>query len=165
MRNDHSGLARFNALSAEDAHDVLAGCLAVPRWIEEVGAGRPFPDQAALTALARAAAEQLTDDELEAALSRHPRIGERRDTDDAGAAYSRAEQAGISPGDELRAANVEYEERFGRVFLIRAAGRSGSQIVAELRRRLGNDDEAERRETVAQLTEIALLRLQQVISR
>ena len=63
----------------------------------------------------------------------------------------------------LAEGNREYEQRFDRVFLIRAAGRSSAEILAELRRRLGNDDETERAETVAQLREIALLRLKDVI--
>ena len=33
----------------------------------------------------------------------------------------------------IAAGNAAYEERFGRVFLIRAAGRSPEQILAELR--------------------------------
>ncbi len=63
----------------------------------------------------------------------------------------------------LAEGNREYEQRFDRVFLIRAAGRGSAEILAELRRRLGNDDETERAETVAQLREIALLRLKDVI--
>jgi 2-oxo-4-hydroxy-4-carboxy-5-ureidoimidazoline decarboxylase len=63
----------------------------------------------------------------------------------------------------LAEGNREYEQRFGRVFLIRAAGRSSREILAELRRRLGNDDETERAETVAALREIALLRLKDVM--
>ena len=43
----------------------------------------------------------------------------------------------------LAEGNREYEQRFGRVFLIRAAGRSSSEVLAELRRRLGNDDATE----------------------
>ena len=50
------------------------------------------------------------------------------------------------------------------MFLIRAAGRDGDEILAELERRLGNDDDAERAETVEQLRQIALLRLEQVLS-
>ena len=45
----------------------------------------------------------------------------------------------------LAEGNREYEKRFDRVFLIRAAGRSSAEILAELHRRLGNDDETERR--------------------
>ena len=63
----------------------------------------------------------------------------------------------------LAEGNREYERRFDRVFLIRAAGRSANEVLAELRRRLDNDDETERAETVAALREIALLRLKDVM--
>ena len=49
------------------------------------------------------------------------------------------------------------------MFLIRAAGRSSAEILAELQRRLGNDDVTERAETVRALRDIAVLRLQQVV--
>ncbi len=55
--------------------------------------------------------------------------------------------------------NVAYEERFARVFLIRAAGRTPSDMLAELTRRLRNDDAAEAAEALGQLAEIAVLRL------
>ncbi len=61
------------------------------------------------------------------------------------------------------AGNRAYEERFDRVFLIRAAGRDASEILSELERRLGNDDDTERDETLTQLRQIALLRLEQVV--
>jgi 2-oxo-4-hydroxy-4-carboxy-5-ureidoimidazoline decarboxylase len=64
--------------------------------------------------------------------------------------------------EALAEGNAAYERRFDQVFLIRAAGRSAPEILAELDRRLGNDDAAEREETVTQLREIALLRLRQV---
>ena len=72
------------------------------------------------------------------------------DADDAEARHSRAEQSGVKAehGERLRAANAAYESRFGHVFLIRAAGRSSDEILAELQRRLDNDDAAERAETV-----------------
>jgi 2-oxo-4-hydroxy-4-carboxy-5-ureidoimidazoline decarboxylase len=50
------------------------------------------------------------------------------------------------------------------VFLIRAAGRSSAEILSELDRRLGNDAATERGETVAALRDIALLRLEQVVT-
>jgi 2-oxo-4-hydroxy-4-carboxy-5-ureidoimidazoline decarboxylase len=60
--------------------------------------------------------------------------------------------------------NARYEERFGRVFLIRAAGRTPSEMLAELERRLSNDPETETREATAQLAEIALLRLRETFA-
>ena len=156
----------FNALPADDARELVAGCLGVPRWVEDVVAARPYADTRALHARAHDAALELTDDELASALSRHPRIGERREADDAEARHSRAEQAGVRAehADRLREANAAYESRFGRVFLVRAAGRSSDEILAELERRLGNDDAAERAETVTALRDIALLRLGQVVA-
>ena len=140
----------------------LLECLAVPRWADEVVAAGPYDDRQSLLRAADAAARELTDDELAQALSGHPRIGER------GGAASTREQSGVDPtaGDvaaRLAAGNAAYEQRFDRVFLIRAAGRDAEQILGELDRRLRNDDATERAETVDNLREIALLRLEQLL--
>lgn len=165
---DPSGaeVAGFNALSPAQARARVGTCLAVPRWVDEVVAARPYRDRPALLARADAAAQRLTDAELDAALSQHPRIGERATTGPE--AFSAREQSGVGSADlglarRLREGNLAYEKRFGRVFLVRAAGRDGPQILAELHRRLSNDDDAERAETVSNLREIALLRLDEVI--
>lgn len=139
--------------------ETLLGCLSVRRWADDVLAGQPYADREALLRAADAAARELTDEELGQALAAHPRIGER------GGAQSQREQAGVDPaaGDtagRLAAGNAAYEQRFGRVFLIRAAGRDAGEILAELDRRLRNDDVAERAETVGNLRQIALLRLE-----
>ena len=64
----------------------------------------------------------------------------------------------------LAAGNAAYEQRFGHVFLIRAAGRDAEDILVQLERRLRNDDETERAETVDNLRQIALLRLEAAVS-
>ena len=148
----------------EVGRDALLGCLSVSRWAEEVLAGQPYADQAALLSAADSAARNLSDDELAEALAGHPRIGERAAAGHNTAGSAR-EQAGVDPaaGDvaaRLLDANIAYERRFGHVFLIRAAGRGGEAILAELDRRLDNDDDAERAETVDNLRQIALLRLE-----
>ena len=157
-------LEDFNALSEQEAGERLRTCLDVQRWIDQVLEGRPYADPDALLAVARNAAVEMTDDELGAALARHPRIGEKAGAGH-DAAFSAREQAGVEASDAARLveANSAYEDRFDRVFLIRAAGRSSGEILAECERRLGNDDETERTETIEQLTQIALLRLEQVI--
>jgi 2-oxo-4-hydroxy-4-carboxy-5-ureidoimidazoline decarboxylase len=158
-------VTEFNALPGPEATPLVSGCLGVPRWVDDVVAGRPYDDREALRKQAHDAALHLSDDELDAALSRHPRIGERPAGTDEESRLSRAEQAGVeaSHADRLRAGNAAYEARFGHVFLIRAAGRSSGEILAELERRLGNDDETERAETVTALRDIALLRLEGLV--
>jgi 2-oxo-4-hydroxy-4-carboxy-5-ureidoimidazoline decarboxylase len=157
----------FNALPEAEATRRLLNCLNVPRWATEVARGRRYADYAALAAQAESSAAQLSDDELTSALDGHPRIGEQAGAGH-DAEFSAREQAQVNRNDAavlaaLAEGNREYEQRFGRVFLIRAACRNSSEILAELRRRLGNDDETERAETVAALREIALLRLKDVM--
>ncbi|WP_331885513.1 2-oxo-4-hydroxy-4-carboxy-5-ureidoimidazoline decarboxylase [Lapillicoccus sp.] len=157
-------VSAFNLLSADEAQGLLRTCLDVPRWVAEVEGGRPYAGWAALREAAEQSAARLTEAELEAALTRHPRIGERAGADH-DAEHSEREQAGVDPADRdaasrLAAGNAAYENRFDRVFLIRAAGRSADEILGELERRLDNDDGTERDETVRQLSEIAVLRLE-----
>ena len=145
--------------NVETTRDVLLGCMSVPRWAYDVLAGQPYPDRDALLKAAEVAASDLSDDELGQALADHPRIGER------GGAFSQQEQRGVDITAEDRAArlaagNAAYEERFGRVFLIRAAGRDTDEILRELDRRLQNDPVTERTEVVDNVRQIALLRLQ-----
>ena len=159
----------FNTLPTDEARARVAACLDVPRWVQAVVAARPYPDVAAVLAVAAREGAHLDDDELAAALARHPRIGELPSVGRHDAAHSTHEQAGVDRDDAevargLVAGNRAYEDRFDRVFLIRAAGRDGDEILAELERRLGNDDATERAETVDQLLQIALLRLEQVLS-
>lgn len=157
-------LEEFNTAVRGDAIAVLRPCIDVTRWCEQVADRRPYDSVADLIAEATIAAEPFTDDEIERALAHHPRIGERAEGSGREAAYSRAEQAGVDPADAdvqraLREGNLAYEERFGRVFLIRAAGRDAREILTALRQRLSNDDDTEKRVVGEQLREIALLRL------
>ena len=92
-------------------------------------------------------------------------------TGDAGAdEYGRREQRAAHDTDDpqlvkaLAEGGAVYEERFGRAFVIRTAGRSRDEVVDELDRRLKLDDEAEKQEVGVQLVEIALQRLRVVFA-
>ena len=52
----------FNDLPDDEARALLLGCLSVPRWAEDVLAGRPYVDRLDLIDAADAAARQLSDD-------------------------------------------------------------------------------------------------------
>lgn len=160
-----AALESFNTADRAAARDLVLSCAAVDRWADEVVARRPYADVAAALDAARTVADPWTDAEVDSALARHPRIGERADGDAADAAHSRQEQAGVDTSDRdiadrLLAGNRAYEKRFGHVFLIRAAGRSAEEILASLQERLGHDAATERRIAAEQLREIAVLRLE-----
>ncbi|MCT2086786.1 2-oxo-4-hydroxy-4-carboxy-5-ureidoimidazoline decarboxylase [Microbacterium enclense] len=162
-------LTAFNTADAGDATAVVRVWADIPGWVDAVVAGRPYADVDALAAYAGNLAATWSPADLEQALHAHPRIGARVSGEDAEAAGSRREQAAMSTAaDEdvaaIAAGNAAYEERFGRVFLIRAAGRTPGEIRAELERRLGNAPDAETLEATRQLAEIALLRLRGAVT-
>ena len=148
----------------------LLTCLDVPGWADDVLAGGPYATLDAMEVVMTERAAAMGDEELERALTRHPRIGERADAARHDADHSTREQSAVDRSDadvvrQLEDGNRAYEERFGRVFIIRAAGRDAPEILAQLRRRLLNGDDAERAETITQLTEIVLLRNREALSR
>jgi 2-oxo-4-hydroxy-4-carboxy-5-ureidoimidazoline decarboxylase len=162
-------LEQFNEADRQNAIDVLRPCVDVSRWYETIADARPYASLEALWGEAASAADPFTGAEVEAALAHHPRIGERADGSSREASMSRAEQAGVDPSDSavqdaLRQGNLAYEERFGRVFLIRAAGRSADEILANLEVRLTHTPEEEDRVVAGQLREIALLRLKGAVT-
>ena len=162
-------LDEFNDEPSEQAGEALRACNAAPRFVEEVLAGRPFPDADALVARAEEAARSLSWDEVSVALAAHPRIGDRPQGSSAEATASRREQSSMSDVDAatrtaLLDGNRAYEDRFGHVFLIRAAGRSPEEMLAELRRRLANDAAVERAEATEQLAQITGLRVKGLVS-
>lgn len=159
----------FNSVDRADAIDVLRPCLDIRRWVEHISDARPFSNLDSLLDFARETAEPFTSDEVAAAMAHHPRIGERPKARTTEAAMSRSEQAGVDPSDDagvaaLAEGNREYESKFGRVFLIRAAGRTAEEILASLQERLTHTAQEEDIIVAGQLREIALLRLAGVIS-
>lgn len=163
-------VARLNAMPRAELDVVLRNCLAVPRWADALAEGRPYPDADALLARADELTAGLTDDEVRAALADHPKIGERAASGSATAAWSRSEQSGVDNRDtglaeRLRVANVEYERRFGHIYLVCASGRSGQELLTDLRSRLPNDPETEISVVRGELAKIARLRLARVMAQ
>ncbi|MFI2564166.1 2-oxo-4-hydroxy-4-carboxy-5-ureidoimidazoline decarboxylase [Paenarthrobacter sp. NPDC018779] len=161
-------LAVFNSVDRDEAIKVLTPCLDIARWVETIVDARPFTSVDELLAQANNAADPFTPEEVESAMAHHPRIGERPKAQTTEAAMSRSEQAGVDVSDATAAAladgNRAYEEKFNRVFLIRAAGRSAQEILATLQERLTHTPEQEDTIVAEQLREIALLRLSGLVS-
>lgn len=184
-----SGLLELNEAAEPEAIERLLACCGSRRWARAMVGRRPFADPDALAAAADEVWWELDPEDWLEAFAAHPRIGEREeageradggersgsltgggaltgaeDAEGRSAAWSRSEQAGArGAGEEtLRAldeGNRRYEERFGHVFLIRAAGRSAGDMLAALTERMSNDPEAELRVAAAQQAEITRLRL------
>ncbi|WP_226571090.1 2-oxo-4-hydroxy-4-carboxy-5-ureidoimidazoline decarboxylase [Mangrovibacter yixingensis] len=160
-------LARFNQADTQAAKAMIQACVAIPAWQEALVAGRPYSSFTALKKHAIELAETWQAAELNQALSAHPRIGERPTGKSEEAQLSRGEQAAVNTADQalvqaLAKGNADYEKRFGRVFLIRAKGLSGQDILQALQRRMVLKPEQESLEALEQLRQITLLRLEGV---
>jgi 2-oxo-4-hydroxy-4-carboxy-5-ureidoimidazoline decarboxylase len=160
-------VAALNGWSEDQARQELTACCASGRWVAAMAGGRPYGGWSELAAASGAAIKALRWSDVLEALDAHPRIGDRAAGESREAKWSRAEQSAAASADAavlgaLARANGEYERRFGHVFLICASGRPAEQILAEARRRLGNDAVAEQQEVRTELAGIALLRLERL---
>jgi 2-oxo-4-hydroxy-4-carboxy-5-ureidoimidazoline decarboxylase len=147
----------------------LGRCVAVPRWARELAGGRPYTERDELLTAGDRLSASLTDQEIRQALDDHPRIGERAAPDSATAAMATNEQSGVdrssaSLADRLLAANIAYEARFGHIYLVCAAGRSGEELLADAVARMDNDPATELAVVRRELGRIARLRLEGMIS-
>lgn len=163
-------------ITEAELRDGLAASLAVPRWVDDVVAKAPFESLAQLLEVASDAATPLDLAEIDEAIAHHPRIGEKPVGEGAAQSFSRSEQDSLGDGDdavataeinaeinaEIAAGNLAYEERFGRVFIIRAAGRGRAEILDELTRRLELPNSTELEIVGEQLRDIALLRIEKL---
>lgn len=138
----------------------LRGCCASERWVDQVLGGGPYASTAELLDASERAFDTMTADDWAQAFAAHARIGEPRSGDQRGS----EEQAGARDADPatlaaLRDGNAAYEERFGHVFLIRAAGLSAQEMLSALQQRLVNTPEAEFHNASQQQRQITRQRL------
>ncbi|WP_255770947.1 2-oxo-4-hydroxy-4-carboxy-5-ureidoimidazoline decarboxylase [Pseudarthrobacter sulfonivorans] len=162
-------LQKFNEADRTEIVSALRPCLDIPRWVNQIADARPFASVDELLAFAGRAALPFTDQEVDSALAHHPRIGERAAGDSSEARLSRAEQEALGGTTPAVAAalvegNRSYEEKFGRVFLIRAAGRSKEEILEALQSRISHSAAEENPIVQQQLREIAVHRLEGMMS-
>ena len=146
----------------------LRACCAADAWLSRMSLARPFDSAKTALDLSDEIVRGLDDAALDQALAAHARIGERRLGSTTEDRWSRSEQAGALAVDtdvqqRLAEGNRRYEDRFGHVFLIRAAGRSAEEMLAALEERLGHDDATERDVVRRELAEIVRLRLLKVV--
>jgi len=133
---------------------------------------RPIQDEASLVATSDVIWRSLGEPDWLEAFRSHPRIGESRAEKDAPAlssAWSAQEQQKAAAADEalkmaLKWGNREYEQKFGRIFIVCATGKSADEILEILRRRLHNDEATELQEVVEEQRQIMRIRLRRWIT-
>lgn len=160
-------LARWNRLSAKEAAEEISHCCGAVAWARELVKRRPFANESSLIAASEEIWLCLNANDWMEAFSKHPRIGERKAPEAAStksASWSAQEQQNVAAATgalqlALTKGNREYEEKFGRVFIVCATGKSASVILEILHRRLQNDATKELQEAAQEQNKITNLRL------
>ncbi len=155
-------LARWNTLSAGDAAASILPCCGSHAWAAALAGERPLATRADLLERSDAVWQSLSREDWQQAFDSHPRLGEAhaKAATAASLSWSSQEQSKAQPSAELREANTRYEEKFGRIFLFCANGRTAPEILAALERRMHNDAATEWREAGEQQRQITRLRLE-----
>jgi 2-oxo-4-hydroxy-4-carboxy-5-ureidoimidazoline decarboxylase len=171
---DDDALARWNLLDAEAAARAVLPCCGSRAWAEGVAASRPIGSAEELFAASDEVWRGLPEDAWREAFDCHPRIGQQHaraataeslawSAEEQRAARSGRGSRGGSHDDAARLAlaerNRQYEERFGRIFIVCAAGKSATEILGIIERRMENPADAEMLETAEQQRQITQLRL------
>ncbi|TKD07567.1 2-oxo-4-hydroxy-4-carboxy-5-ureidoimidazoline decarboxylase [Polyangium fumosum] len=159
----------LNDLSNDEARAALTRCCGSTRWVDHMLHARPFQSRAELFEAASRHWNALDVADWDEAFSHHPRIGDPAAASKSTATWAANEQAGAArSADEVRAAIAEgnraYEAKFGRIYLVCATGKTGEELLAILRARLGNDAAEELRVAVGEQEKITRLRLEKILS-
>lgn len=106
------------------------------------------------------------------AFSNHPKIGDQEAISKKFAAtteWESDEQRGVSNASgqviaDLRRLNMEYEKKFGYIFIVNATGKNAEEILSLLEERLSNTPEAEMPIAADEQNKITSIRLQKLIT-
>jgi 2-oxo-4-hydroxy-4-carboxy-5-ureidoimidazoline decarboxylase len=160
----------FNALPDAEAREVLSRCCGARRWVEQVAGRRPTAAFDELLVAADEAFATLERADWLEAFAHHPKIGDpesARTKFVPTAEWASEEQAGLVGAREtlleaLAEANRAYEEKFGYVFVVSAAGKSADELLGALEDRLPNDPDEELGVAATEQMKITHVRLHKV---
>ena len=166
-----TSVAELDAMPESLAKKLLADCCGASQWVSGMLARRPFGSRAAVLSAADEIWRPLGPADWCEAFSHHPRIGERESAmpqSERGSAWAAGEQSGVVQARddvraELAAANREYEQRFGYIFIVFATGKSAEEMLALARERLRNDPDVELTIAGEEQRKITRLRLDKLL--
>ena len=165
MMTSYKTLEEWNGLGAQAAVTAILPCNGSLAWAEGVVALRPLRGLGELLAASDKVWLGLSKKAWKHAFDSHPRIGEQKAkaATEQSLAWSSGEQSAAQLTDETQAAlavaNVEYEQKFGRIFIVCASGKTAAEMLEILRGRLSNDAETELLEAGEQQRQITQIRL------
>lgn len=155
-----SRLDLWNAMEAQEAAAQAIDLCGSRAWARCLAQARPLASPEDFRRAAEDCWKTLAERDWIEAFAAHPRIGDRRAAGMAAREQSAVADARAATLEDLDCANRDYEERFGRVFLVCASGKSAAEMLAVCRRRLHNDPRTELAVSAQEQKMITRLRLE-----
>jgi 2-oxo-4-hydroxy-4-carboxy-5-ureidoimidazoline decarboxylase len=160
-------LARWNSLDSDAAAREALPCCGSQAWATALASRRPIADEDVLIETSTSIWHTLPREAWQEAFDSHPRIGQshaQTHTTEQSLRWSAQEQRTALSQDDaarlaLEEANRRYEQKFGRIFIVCATGKTSAEILAILESRMKNDAATELREAAEQQRQITELRL------
>lgn len=171
---ERAGMRYVRAMPDPELEAALHACCGSSAWVRAMVAARRSASFATLDAMKKLAAEVwngLSPADWDEAFRAHPRIGEKKaeaQQSKVAQAWSGKEQAKVAEASEtvraeLREVNRAYEERFGRIYIVCATGKTAEEMLAIARERMKNDPETELRRAADEQRKITELRLEKMV--
>lgn len=159
-------LNEFNNLDKNAAAKELFSCCGSGKWVSLLMNDFPFRSGAVFVEKATTVwyKECSKKDWLEA-FGHHPRIGDKKSLAEK---FAGKEQAAVASATEqlielLAKANIDYEKKFGFIFIVCATGKSADEMLRLLGDRLNNSAEEELNIAMGEQHKITLIRFNKLI--
>ena len=161
----------INEANTEQAKHLFLQCCTSERWIKSMVNARPYANSQDVRSQADDNWRELGEEDYLQAFEGHPKIG---DVGSLKAKYANTkelaagEQSGMTvAGDDvintLAEGNLDYEQKFGFIFIVCATGKSAQQMSDLLQARLPNERTTELGNAAEEQRKIFQIRLNQLL--
>lgn len=165
-------LSELNTIAPEAAVAEFTKCCGSSAWVRKMVEARPFTSESHLFEVAHRAWENCSEVDGLEAFTHHPKIGGKEELAKKFASTSEwasGEQASVKEASEavldaLAQGNIDYETRFGYIFIVCATGKSAQEMLDLLQERLPNSPEVEIRIAMGEQMKITVIRLQKLLN-
>lgn len=163
-------IAEFDHLPGEKKKELLQRCCGSSTWVNKMLTVFPVEDLVELLDASEEKWDECTIADWEEAFEHHPRIGDVNSLEEKfpdTAEWAAGEQAAVKMAkentlQELAKANVDYQQKFGFIYIICATGRSAENMLANIKIRLNNNKEEELNTAAGEQLKITKLRLKKL---
>jgi OHCU decarboxylase len=167
------GIEWLNTLSPQELKEQFLKCCGSTAWADRMSDARPFESREQLISEANRIWWSLEADDWLEAFRSHPKIGEKKAQSHISADAQKwseeeqaaADQSSTATKQALAQLNEAYQQKFGFIYIICAAGKSSEEMLEILEGRMDNAPDEELRVAAAEQAKITQLRLKKLLEQ